>query len=162
MTTLHTHRFTAPLSLLTHTLFESPLAHAWLAFSENNEQVTFVAKSAHADWRLAAVQAAHELVEAYRHHFVGIMRDDLDAHDLTLLNSTDTDAALSNHFHAHGRQVELSLALALGIPLEALGAARHGLLSSPTLNPNLIRPPGDTAAAIASMFPLRGRTGVQR
>lgn len=118
--------FSSPLSTLTHNVFNSTPASSWLAYGETGT-VTFLANTQH-NWRLATLQAVHELVEAALHRHAGVTRDDIDTADLDALadNTPSRDPA-----HSLAVSIETQLALALGVPLPILARATHGIHSAP-------------------------------
>jgi hypothetical protein len=126
-----------PLSGHTHRLFATPPAPHWLAFGEDSDRVTFVTHTRH-DWRLAAVQATHELVEAFRHHHEGVTREQLDAYDAANLDAHHN--AQSTHAHRTASYIEMILALSLGVPLPVYRETMRGLLTEPLVAPLRVDP----------------------
>jgi len=120
--------FSAPLSLLTHDAFRTRPAHSWLALGEPG-QVIFLANTPHADWRHAAVQAVHELVEASLHHHHGITRTTLDALDFDAPELTPA----RNASHELAATFEVALALRLGLSLPAHALAVRGRIQPPVV-----------------------------
>lgn len=119
--------FDAPLSLLTHDALRTRPASSWLALGEPG-RVIFLANTPHANWRHAAVQAVHELVEAALHHHHGVTQDALDAADLAALATSARDAS-----HDFAATFEVALAQRLGLSL-----AEHALVVRGQLAPPII------------------------
>lgn len=113
--------FAAPLSPLTHDIFATRPASSWLALGETG-RVVFVARTSH-NWRLAVVQAVHELVEAALHRHAGVTQAELDAADLIALSR---DAPLTDTAHSCGVVWQTALALRLGVPHHLLARATYG------------------------------------
>ena len=107
--------FSAPLSALTHDVFATRPASAWLAAGEVG-RVIFLANTPH-DWRFAALQAVHELVEAIIHRHNNVTQVDIDTADFDTLDGETPSAPRSLDFaHACGVAWEMCLAARLGIP----------------------------------------------
>lgn len=114
--------FTAPLSVITHDILATRPASRWVAAGEVG-CVSFIATTPH-DWRFAALQAVHELVEAILHKHERVTQAAIDDGDLRALVS---ERAALDYAHACGASWEAGLALRLGVSPLAHANATHGL-----------------------------------
>ncbi len=119
-------RWSAPLSPLTHNVFARAPARSWLATGECG-RVIFLANTSD-DWRFAALQAVHELVEAAIHRHIGTTQDDIDAADFAALAE---DRPAPTRAHAIASSLETQLALALGVSTADYARATRGIHAPP-------------------------------
>lgn len=114
---------TAPLSVITHNVHANAPARSWLAYGETG-RATFIANTGY-DWRLALVQAVHELIEAALHRHYGVAEPHIDAFDAIAFaqgREAATDAA-----HDHALAWEFMLARRLGVNIHDYARAVYGM-----------------------------------
>ncbi len=120
-------RWSAPLSPLTHNVFARAPARSWLATGECGH-VCFLANTDEPDWRYAALQAVHELVEAALHRQHNITQTRIDADDFDALV---LDRAAPSRAHSVAVSIETQLALALGVSFADYSRAVRGIHAPP-------------------------------
>ncbi len=120
-------RWSAPLSPLTHNVFSRAPARSWLATGECG-QVSFLANTDEPDWRYAALQAVHELVEAAIHRHTRVTQTRIEADDFDALA---LDRATPSRAHSVAVSIETQLALALGVSFADYARATRGIHAPP-------------------------------
>jgi hypothetical protein len=108
-------------------VFARAPARSWLATGECG-RVSFLANTSEPDWRYAALQAVHELVEAALHRHTRVTQTRIDADDFDALA---LDRATPSHAHTVAVSIETQLALALGVSFADYSRAVRGIRTEP-------------------------------
>lgn len=147
--------FTAPLSILAHTLHRTAPARSWLALGEPHRgTVSFFANTDGCDWRYPVLQAVHELAEATLHSYHGVTADDIAASDFALLDAYDTarNPALLTPAHVTAVTLETALAVALEIHHIDYASVTRNQLRHPPHNYFTRRNSGEEERAMEAAF----------